>query len=129
MESPITGLINHFSNVALLSGGAAGVGYLFARAVKQIDPNAAFICGAVAGGIGGVVWTKGANFQSYIIAGIAIVFLPSRICQKQKLPISLKVSVCVSFVSLLTLYAVDTVWNYISKKYPSHNAQEDIHYN
>lgn len=113
MKSPIIGLINHMSNVALLSTISGGVGYLFARVVKQISPidlKAAVICGAVAGGIGGIVWVDDAKLPSYIVAVLGIAFLPFYICEKKKIQISFKASVCVSSVSLLTLFLANLAW-------------------
>ena len=106
-SSIITGILNHLSDVAVSAISVGAVGYLLARAVKEIDPKAAFVCGAVSGGCMGLFWSKGANLSSFLVGLSLMILLPARVCAKQHLPMTFKMSLMISFSSLACLALIE----------------------
>lgn len=94
--SPVTGIVNHLSDTAFTAALGAGIGYLFSRVVKQIDTQAAVVCGLATGAIGSLFFSYGSNTASNIVGVAALVFIPFKICQRRELPITFKASLAVT---------------------------------
>lgn len=111
MISPITTILNHLSDTAIKGAFSGGVGYLCARAIKQIDPRVGFVCGATIAVLAGLFAAEGSNTASKILAIASFHFVPFKICQKLELPATFKNVFIVSYASLVSLFVAQGLLN------------------
>lgn len=106
-DSLITNTLNHLSDTALTSALMAGIGYLCARAVIhlnsswQMDPRVGLASGAAAGAIIGLFGTTESNTSSKIVACVALIFVPFKLCQKLEIPASFKAVLAITATTVV----------------------------
>lgn len=106
-DSLITNTLNHLSDTAVTSVLMAGVGYLCARAVVylnsnlQIDPRIGLVSGATSGLIIGLFFTEDSNTSSKIVAAVALIFVPFKICQRKEIPATFKAVLAITAATVV----------------------------
>lgn len=94
--SLLTKIINHVSNTIVIASFTGMVGYLLARAIKHIDPRAGLVCGAAAGAIGPLFFNEGCSKVSIVVGVAALIFLPCKLCEMGKFPLTFKASLAMT---------------------------------
>jgi hypothetical protein len=114
--SPITSVLNHFSDSVVVGILAGGVGYLCARIVRYIDPKVGFVCGVTAGMILGLFWGEGSYASSKVVGLAALFFVPYQVCQRLELPTTLRTAAILSVMSTILVMAIALLANKVVNK-------------
>lgn len=114
-SSILTFVVNDVSEVVTISAITAGIGYLLGRVIKQLDPKAALICGAVGGGLAGLFFRSESNVLSFLVGLALIILLPARVCARLNHPMSFKACVAVSTAIAAIVVVSTSVFNWLYK--------------
>lgn len=109
--SALTSITNHLTDAMCAASVYGAAGLLAARVFKQLDPRVGLVYGVTIGALFNIFQAEGANTSSLVLSTIAIIALPSNICQKLGYPVTRNIALILT----IGFVAPRMIWEFASK--------------